>query len=380
MNIKYRHRLVETQLSKYINRNRAISLFGPRRVGKTTLLKYYMENQDEESIYFNGDEIVNQEILQPYSLENIKNLIGKKKLIIIDEAQKVKNIENTIKLIVDNLSNVQLLVTGSNSLNLGKKIRENLTGRIIELYLNSFTMQEIYKFDNQKILGALNHHLVYGTYPYIQGEDIEFQEKNLKDLVEKYLVQDLQHIDQAFNPILMMDLLKLLAYSVGSEITYNSLSRKLEVNKETIQRYLSILEKSYIIFRIYPYKNNPTKTISRIRKVYFYDNGLRNALLSNFQPISVRQDTGAVFENFIFSEVYKTVQALGKDVGIYYWRSNKSKEVDLVLKKKDKFFAYEMKFSREKFLAPASIFRDLNLDSVEVLNKNNFFNIYNKLD
>lgn len=372
----YHKRNIEIPLKEFLFRDRAIVLLGPRRVGKTTLYKHLMETGGKDSVYFNCDEIATQELLQPYSLETIKHIIGQKKLVVIDEAQKVKNIENTIKLIVDNIADVQVLITGSNSLDLGRKIKENLTGRIIELYINTFTLDELYEKDVQKIMNSLNHHLIYGTYPHIQGEDIKFQEKNLKDLSQKHLVRDLQDTNMTFNSILMQDLLRVLAHSVGSEMTYNSLSNKLGVNKETIQRYIYILEKSYIIFRIYPYRKNAGKTVNRIRKVYFYDNGLRNALIDDFKPLAIRNDVGALFENFIYSEIYKTHQAKERDSNFFYWRNNKKQEVDLVIQKNNLFTAFEFKYSKDRFSTPKAILNDLEIDEVKLINKNNFYTIY----
>ena len=341
------NRLLTPIIRKKLGTGKAIIILGPRQVGKTTLLKEIAEKKGPY-LFLNGDDPTVQQQLEGANTQTLKQIIGKHTLVFIDEAQRIKNIGLTLKLITDQLKNVQLLVSGSSALELASEINEPLTGRKWEYQMYPISWQELYDY-----LGHLDAHsqleqrLVYGMYPEVitrQGEEREV----LQQLAGSYLYKDLLSLGGIRRPDMLDKLLRALALQLGNEVSYNELSNMLQVDKNTINNYVQLLEKAYVIFRLPPFSRNLRNEITSSRKIYFYDNGIRNALVANFNPIGLRQDTGELWENFLISERMKLLHYNSKLANTYFWRTHAQQEIDYIEERDGEIFAYEFKWSKTK--------------------------------
>ena len=313
-------RQLEDIIKKRINSGKAIILLGPRQTGKTTLLNK-IATETGDFLLLDCDEILVREKLEDANIENLKQLIGKHNLVFIDEAQRVKNIGLSLKIIADRIKNVQLLVSGSSALELADQINEPLTGRKWEYLLLPISWQEFYSyFGYLKTQQQLEQRLIYGMYPDVINHFSD-EEELLKQLSNSYLYKDLLALKSIRKPELLPKLLQALALQLGNEVSMNELSNLLKVSKDTIASYIDLLEKTFIIFRLEPFSRNLRNEISTNRKIYFYDNGIRNALISNYNPLSMRQDTGALWENFLISERKKYLLNNQISANIYFWRT-----------------------------------------------------------
>jgi len=340
-------RLLTSIVRKKLGTGKAIIILGPRQVGKTTLLKEIAEKKGNY-LFLNGDDPTVQQQIEGANTQTLKQIIGKYTLVFIDEAQRIKNIGLTLKLITDQLKNVQLLVSGSSALELASEVNEPLTGRKWEYKMYPISWQELYDY-----LGRLDAHsqleqrLVYGMYPEVitrQGEEREV----LQQLAGSYLYKDLLSLGGIRRPEMLDKLLRALALQLGNEVSYNELSNMLQVDKNTINNYIQLLEKAYVIFRLPPFSRNLRNEITSSRKIYFYDNGIRNSLVANFNPIGLRQDTGELWENFLISERMKLLQYNSKWANTYFWRTHAQQEIDYIEERDGEIFAYEFKWSKTK--------------------------------
>lgn len=341
------NRLLTPIIRNKLGKGKAIIVLGPRQVGKTTLLKEIAEKKGTY-LFLNGDDPTVQQQLEGANTQTLKQIIGKHTLVFIDEAQRIKNIGLTLKLITDQLKNVQLLVSGSSALELASEVNEPLTGRKWEYQMYPISWQELYDY-----LGHLDAHsqleqrLVYGMYPEVitrQGEEREV----LQQLAGSYLYKDLLSLGGIRRPDMLDKLLRALALQLGNEVSYTELSNMLQVDKNTINNYVQLLEKAYVIFRLPPFSRNLRNEITSSRKIYFYDNGIRNALVANFNPLGLRQDTGELWENFLISERMKLLHYNSKWANTYFWRTHAQQEIDYIEERDGAIFAYEFKWSKTK--------------------------------
>ncbi|TRX56247.1 ATP-binding protein [Fulvivirga sp. M361] len=336
-------------LKERLNGDKAIILIGPRQTGKTTLIKALLK-EEKEHLFLNGDDPVVRDELAAANTEKLKQIIGNHSIIFIDEAQRVKNIGLTLKMITDQFSSVRLLVSGSSALEINQEITEPLTGRKWEYQLYPVSWSELlthlgYIVTQQQ----LEIRLVYGMYPEVitahaRGEGKEV----LQQLTSSYLYQDVLSVAGIRKPEIIEKLLQALAYQVGSEVSYNELANTLGIDKNTVSHYLNILEKTFVIFRLQPYSRNLRNEISSTRKIYFYDNGIRNSLISNYAPLEFRQDKGALWENFIIAERIKQNHYQKRFTNTYFWRTRQQQEVDYLEEKDGDLYAFEFKLSNQK--------------------------------
>ena len=344
--------MIERILKKVVQNNflkgKGIIITGPRQSGKTTLLQMIRNELNYKSIFLNCDEPDTREVLTNVTSTQLKELIGNAEFVFIDEAQRVKNIGITLKLIIDQIPDKQLIVTGSSSLELANVINEPLTGRKFEYLLLPLSKQELVNF-NGKIeeKRLLEERLIFGMYPdvILKKED---RVEILKTLTDSYLYKDIFSFQDVRKPELINLLLEALALQIGSEVSYYELSRLLGVDFSTIIRYISLLEKCFVIFRLRSFSRNLRNELKKSRKIYFYDNGVRNALINNLNPLKLRSDTGALWENFLMSERIKYNNFNKIYAKMYFWRTKHKQEIDLLEEKEGKLFAYEFKWNPNK--------------------------------
>jgi len=311
-------------------KGKLIVIYGARQVGKTTLLKEIANKYSNERIFLNCDEPDIRELLTNVTSTKLKNLVGQKKLILIDEAQRVKNIGITLKLLADELKDKQVIATGSSAFELSNEINETLTGRKYEYNLYPFSIRELSnEFGWLETNRLLEDRIIYGMYPEVVLNPDE--KKNLlKEITRSYLFKDILSYEGIRKPEVLEKLLVALAAQIGSEVSYNELAGTVGVDKDTINKYLDILEKAFVVFKLHPFSRNIRTEITKMRKIYFYDTGIRNALISNFNSLASRNDKGALWENFLIVEKLKMNSALNIDAKTYFWRTTQQQEIDYI--------------------------------------------------
>ncbi len=327
---------------------KAIIVIGARQVGKSTLFNMVLEGRKESALQLNCDEPEVQEMLSAMNTQELKLLIGQNKILVIDEAQRVENIGMTLKRITDNFPDVQLLVTGSSSFELQNKLNEPLTGRKFEYHLFPLSTGEL--LNAQGLLSVkqtLESRLIFGSYP-----DIFNHQDDAKDLLynlsNSYLYKDLLNLESVRRPALLGKLLTALALQVTSEVSYNELAQTVGTDNKTVEKYIDLLEKCFVIFKLNGFSRNLRTELKRAKKFYFYDNGIRNAILQNFAPLALRQDVGALWENFFISERIKANQYCGRYVNSYFWRTNQQQEIDYIEECDGQFSLFEMKWNPKR--------------------------------
>lgn len=365
-------RLIENRINKLLFKGKAVILYGARQVGKTTLLRRLQENRPEKSIYLNCDEPDIRHSLTNVSSTEIKALLGSAKLVFLDEAQRIPNAGLTLKLAVDNFPDIQIIATGSSSFELSDNISEPLTGRKFELQLFPFSMQELrHEYSDLEIQRLLEHRMVYGMYPEIvrnSGEELDL----LKEIARSYLYKDVLQYQQIKNPEILEKLLQALALQVSSEVSFNELAALLGIDKKTVANYIRILEQAFIIFPLRPFSRNLRNELKKLRKIYFVDTGIRNALINNFNPLSLRQDAGALWENFMISERLKKNSNENRSVAIYFWRTHQQQEIDLIEDSGGKLSGFEFKWGRKKSRIPQLFLKTYEGSSVTPVTPDNF--------
>lgn len=338
-------RYIESQIIKSLSDGFVTILYGPRQVGKTTLANKILADTNN-GLYLNCDDPAVLSRLQGQSLAGLRSIIADAKLIVIDEAQRVENIGLTAKLIHDSIPGVKLLLTGSSSLDLANKIKEPLTGRSKEFLLYPLRLKEV---ANNVIEsdGYMHRLLVYGGYPGLWSLQENVAAELARDIANRYLYKDAFALGTIYDQTVIDNLLRLLAHQIGNEVSYSELASSLEISKDTVMRYIDLLEKAFIVFRLPQFRKNQRVQIGRLRKIYFYDLGMRNALVGDFRPLEVRGDVGALWENFVLVERLKKNQFEQKYVRSYYWRSRDKQEVDLVEEFSGEFSAFECKWNKQ---------------------------------
>ncbi|MBU3942958.1 ATP-binding protein, partial [Patescibacteria group bacterium] len=285
-------RTIQKNIEKNLFKGKIIIIYGSRQVGKTTLVKEILKKYPKNSEYFNCDEPDIRQALTDKTSTEIKSFLGNKKIIVLDEAQRVKNIGLSLKLIIDNFSDIQIIATGSSSFDLSNKIKEPLTGRKIEFYLYPISVKELKSvYSALEINRLMEERMIFGMYPDIilNRED---KEQRLKELSFSYLYKDALAYQNIKNPEVLEKLLQALALQISNEVSYNELAETVGVDKNTIANHIQILEKAFVIFRLRPFSRNLRNELKKMRKIYFYDTGVRNALINNFNPVNLRQDKG----------------------------------------------------------------------------------------
>ncbi|MBU2650661.1 MAG: ATP-binding protein [Bacteroidetes bacterium] len=353
---------------------KTILLLGPRQVGKTTLLRQLQKMHLDKTTWLNADNPDDRELLNSMNSTRAIELFPPGNIIVIDEAQRLSNSGLTLKIIHDNCSDIQLIATGSSSFELTDKIKESLTGRKWTFRLFPISIKELVDHTNKlEILRSLNTRLIYGSYPDVINQAGKEKEV-LNELVSDYLFKDVFRLKDIRKPDLIENLVKALAFQVGNQVSYTELSNILAADKETIERYIHILEEAFIIFRLSSYSRNLRNELKRSRKIYFIDNGIRNAVISQFNPIELRNDTGSLWENFMISERLKHIEYNRLYRNTYFWRTTKQQEVDYLEEFDDKLYAYEFKYKPKSNIKAPLMFSNAYPEAhFEVVDKENFF-------
>lgn len=357
-------RILQKTIEKHLYKGKIIVLYGTRQVGKTTLSKTILEASGKKGRYLSGDSPSVVANLSNRNAEELKNYIGSFELVILDEAQRIENIGITLKLLVDNYPEMQIIATGSSSFDLANKISEPLTGRSWVFHLQPLSFLEITDNDRAITTQTLERMLIYGSYPGIWNMSDADATNALTELSSNYLFKDLLEYETLKKAPLLTKLLQALALQVGHEVSLSELSNLLEVDIKTVERYIFLLEQTFVIYRLPALKRNPRNEVGKLRKIYFTDLGLRNALIRNFNERSLRNDIGALWENFCINERVKINDYAEYRPNYYFWRSYSQKEIDLVEEFGGKMHTFEFKWKDKHSKLP----REFN----ELYPKNNF--------
>jgi predicted AAA+ superfamily ATPase len=371
INVIYYTRAIQSIIQSRLFSGKAIILYGARQVGKTTLVRTLMQSYSDDALYLNCDEPDIREKLTEKTSTELHALLGSKKLIVLDEAQRIRNIGLTIKLIVDNYPDVQVIATGSSSLDLSNSLVEPLTGRKIELTLFPLAISELLSQETPlELQRRLERYLIYGQYPGIIHADDP--ETSIREIAKSYLYRDALEYQTVRNPDMIRKLLQALALQVGAEVSYTELAGLLGIDKVTVSRYISLLERSFIIFTLPPLSRNLRKEIGKMHKVYFYDLGIRNALINNFNSLSLRNDIGALWENFVIIERIKINHNKQKYVNTYFWRTYDHQEIDYLEESGGQFRGFESKWGAEHWRPPVKFLEAYPNSLLTLVNRRNF--------
>ena len=349
---RFCYAMIERTLQPIIERGffrrKAIVVIGARQVGKSTLFNMLLEHRSEDILRLNCDEPEVRAILTEAGISDLKPVVGQHRIVFIDEAQSVPGIGMTLKRLIDNFPDIQLLVTGSSSFELQNKLNEPLTGRKYEYRLFPLSSAEICAAEGiVRLRQTLEQRLIYGSYPEVFSRPEEAKQI-LMDIAGSYLYRDLLALEDIRRPALLEKLLVALALQLSSEVSYNELAQTVGTDNKTIEKYIDLLEKCFVIFRLNAFSRNLRTELKKSKKIYFYDNGIRNAILQNFAPLAIRQDSGALWENFVISERIKMNHYSGNFAKSYFWRTTGQQEIDYIEEKDGRFTLFEMKFNPKK--------------------------------
>jgi len=338
-------RILVNNIKNHFFQGKAIIILGARQSGKTTMVNYLLKDYSDQVIVFNGDEPDVREIFIDATSTKLKTYIGSKKIVFIDEAQRIKDIGISIKLIVDNFPDIQVIATGSAPLDLAGEIREPLTGRRYEYYLYPLAYEEMVQYQGRlEENRMIPHRLIYGYYPEIVTHP-DNAEQLLRLLSDSYLFKDLFLLDQIKKPPILEKLIRSLAFQVGSEVSYHELAQIVGSDIKTIEKYIDLMEKAFIIFRLPSLQKNLRNEIKKKIKIYFWDNGVLNAVIGNFNDIHIRQDVGKLWENFVISERKKYLSNHSLYHKSYFWRTTQKQEIDYIEESNNRYMACEIKWN-----------------------------------
>ncbi len=340
-------RIIENQIRDRLFKGKAILLLGARQTGKTTLLKKIVQSYGGDALWLNADEYDIKERFNNPTSSSLKALIGSKKLVVLDEAQQIQEVGLALKLLVDTYPEIQVIASGSSAFELQNKTNEPLTGRKFEFQLFPLSYRELADCNQVMIeQRLLNHRLVFGSYPEVvnnQGNEVEV----LKLLSDSFLYRDLLMLESIKKPEKLVKLLQALAYQIGQEVSYNEIGNLIGLDSKTVEAYVQLLEKSFVVFRLPSFSRNLRNELKASKKIYFYDNGIRNALISSFQLLEGRQDMGALWENYLVSERRKS-NSYGMFYGnAYFWRTKEQQEIDYIEEVDGVLRAYEFKWKEK---------------------------------
>lgn len=352
-------RVYDNQLNNLLQTGKVLLLYGARRIGKTTLIENYLKNYSGKYYLGSGEDRDLQKVLKTESIQNYKLMFSSYNLLIIDEAQKVPNIGIALKILIDHLPDLIIIASGSSSFQLSEKIIAPLTGRHRSKTLYPISSMELINQNGaMAISNKLEEMLIFGMYPEILTiNKIEEKIEYLHTLRDSYIMKDIFELEQLKNPDKLHDLLTLLAFQIGKEVSLNELSRSLGIAKQTVERYLMILEKAFIIIKVRGFSRNLRKEITKNNRYYFIDNGIRNSIINNFNPLYLREDVGALWENFLFIERLKRNTYCSYFSNSYFWRTYDQKEMDLIEERNGTIYGFEFKWNTKKTLIPKQFIR-----------------------
>ena len=369
------NRIIEKQIIKSLIPNKVIVLVGPRRVGKTVLVNQIIKSLNESHLLLNGEDFRTLNLLEKRSIQNYRNLLGDKRLLIIDEAQKIPDIGNKLKLMIDHIEGLRILVTGSSAFDIANYTGEPLTGRKITYNLYALSEQELNQIENIiEKKDNLEQRLVYGNYPeliHISGQ--EDKAECLREVINSYLLKDILAFGNIRNSDKIFDLLRLIAYQIGGEVSLQELGKQLSMSKNTVEKYLDLLSKVFVIHKLGGFSRNLRKEVTKNSRWYFYDNGLRNLLIANINPIGMRNDIGMLWENYVISERIKFQRYNKMIVNNYFWRTYDQQEIDWVEEREGNLFGFEFKWNaKRKVKVPGAWKREYEKAEFKVINQDNY--------
>ena len=359
---------------------KVIILLGSRRVGKTFLLNQYLKDVTEKYIFWNGEDFAVHDLLKRRSVQNYKNILGDAKLLVIDEAQKIPDAGMILKLIVDSFENLKIVVTGSSAFDVMNLTGEPLTGRKFEIILYPVSENEFRQIEQpQEWFDNLSQRLVYGNLPELVNiKNQKDKAEYLREIISSYLLKDILAFENIRNSSKLFDLLKLIAFQVGNEVSVQELGKQLAMSKNTVERYLDILSKVFVLYRLNGFSRNLRKEIVKNSKWYFYDNGIRNSIIANFNPLTIREDLGVLWENYMMSERIKQLSYSGAICNRYFWRTYDKQEIDLIEERDGKLSGYEFKWKTDKAVVPAAWESAYPNSSFQVITNENFLDWLNE--
>lgn len=365
---------IEDRLLNRLAPNKIILLFGARRVGKTVLLKQIITQFKGKTLLLNGEDYDTLSLLENRSIANYKNLLKGIDLLVIDEAQNIPEIGLKLKLIVDEIDQIKVIASGSSSFDLLNKTGEPFVGRSITFYLQPFSQSEISQNENSlESRQNLESRLIYGSYPDVVGMENDGNKKEyLRDIVNAYLLKDILAAEGIKNASKMNGLLRLVAFQTGSEVSLDELGKQLALSRNTVEKYLDLLSKVLIIYRLGGYSGNLRKEVSKAGKFYFYDNGIRNAIISDYNPLALRNDTGALWENYLISERIKKSIFMGTDKRFFFWRTYDGQEIDLIEETDGSLNAFEIKWGNKTHKIPGAFSTNYPKANFAVIDRKNY--------
>jgi predicted AAA+ superfamily ATPase len=373
--MKVINRIIEPQITNLLESNKVILILGTRRVGKTFLINSIQKNYQSKLLFLNGEDFDVQEVIKNRSTSNYKRLIGDNRLIIIDEAQSIPEIGMALKLLIDTNPNLTIIATGSSSLDLMNKTGEPLTGRQYQFNLYPLSQLELMPTENYlETKQNLEERLIFGCYPELINLASNDDKRNyLQQLVQSYLLKDILSFGGIKHSDKIVSLLRLIAYQVGSEVSYNELGTQLGMSRLTVESYLDLLSKVFIIYKLPSYSTNQRKEVTKSSKWYFFDNGIRNAIINDFRIPTLRNDIGNLWENYLVSERIKSNKYLNKTKELYFWRNYNQQEIDLIEVRDGMIASFEFKYTDNKKVKQPLSFKTLYPESTfEVINRDNY--------
>lgn len=361
-------------LKQLITPGKVVVVYGARRVGKTTLVNKFLESVNENVLFVNGDDIVVRQYLESQSINKLQDFVGDHSLLVIDEAQYIEKIGLNLKIIVDHIPNTKVIATGSSSFDLAKDVGEPLTGRKFVLKLLPLAQMEISHIEKSHETRAnLESRIIYGSYPEVViMRDNSRREEYLREIISSYLFKDILSLEGIRYPNKLVRLLQLLAFQIGKDVSVTEVGKQVGMNKNTIERYLDLLEKVFVIYRLSGFSRNLHKEITKNQRYFFYDNGIRNAVIGNFNPVGLRNDLGELWENYIITERLKRQEYLRQTTNSYFWRTYDKAEIDLIEERKGKLFGYEVKWKDARVKVPNDWRANYPDAGFEVIHRENY--------
>lgn len=368
-------RVLEKKLLSDIKPQKVVLLLGARRVGKTVLMEKLIREYGDGVVFLNGEDYATVEMLSARTISSYKQLFQGVKLLAIDEAQNIPHIGNILKLIVDHIEGLSVIVSGSSSFDLYNMAGEPLVGRSNHYMLYPFSLKELSKEESGvETMQLLEERLVYGMYPeLIHISDYDKKKQYLLEVVNSYLLKDILMIDGIKNSSKMRDLLRLVAFQMGSEVSYDELARQLGLSRNTVEKYLDLLSKIYVIHKLPAFSQNKRKEVTKSSKWYFTDNGIRNAVINDFRVVSMREDVGLLWESFLIGERMKKRNNANEFASFYFWRSYSMQEIDLIEEFNGTISAFEFKWNNKKVKTPSRFVENYPHTDFNVINKMNFW-------
>jgi predicted AAA+ superfamily ATPase len=361
-------------IPRYLEPGKVVVLYGARRTGKTTLIREYLKSVSEPYLAVTGEDIAVQEFLASRSVEKLRAFVGDHRLLVIDEAQGIPGIGLNLKLIVDHIPDIRVIATGSSSFDLARDIGEPLTGRKHTLRLFPLAQMEIGAIENPAQTTAnLESRLIYGSYPEaVLLADNRRREQYLKELISSYLYKDILVLDGIRHSAKIGKLLQLIAFQIGREVSCSEIATHLGMNKGTVERYLDLLEKTFVIVRLGGFSRNLRNEITKNGRCYFVDTGVRNALINNFNPINLRDDVGLLWENYLVLERLKKQEYHAVSANNYFWRTYSRQEIDWVEERAGNLYGYELKWGKARSRPPSEWKKAYPDASWQVVNRDNY--------